>query len=156
MERFVVDNQGIPSIRIMLSDTVFSYMLCTNEEYVLYGRRTLRTSAKRSGWIDRPNSFFLYGAKVDGRVPRSKSSGISGKLATLTAYCMARYRLVGVLPQRETPTNMTSAWSKPLTNWPSSWAKLKLSSEERALYCSAVTLLCERHTDRLDFTPSAR
>src|SRR5690625_5343901 len=69
---------------------------------------------------------------------------------------MERYRLVGVLPQRETPTTMTSAWSKPLTNWPSSCAKLKLIASIRALYCSEVTLLCERPTERLDFTPSAR
>src|SRR5690625_3331345 len=156
MERFVVDNQGIPSIRIRRSASVISYMLCSNEAYVLLGRRSLRTSAKRSGWIDRPNSFFLYGAKVDGRVPRSKSSGLSTILSTLTAYCMARYMFVGLLPQRETPTNMTSAWYKPLTNWPSSWAKLKLIASIRALYCSEVTLLCERPTERLDFTPSAR
>src|SRR5690625_7740828 len=106
--------------------------------------------------VDRPNRLFLYGGKVDGKVPPSKFSGISGKLATLTAYCMARYRLVGVLPQRETPTNMTSAWSKPLTNWPSSWAKLKLIASIRAVYCAEVTLLWERPTERLEFNPSTR
>lgn len=56
----------------------------------LLGRRSLRTSASRSGWIDRPNSLPRYGAMVLGSAPRSKSSGVSGKLAALTAYCMAR------------------------------------------------------------------
>src|SRR5690625_3576042 len=156
MERLVVDNQGIPSMRISRSASVTSYMLCSREAYVLLGRRSLRTSDKRSGWIDRPNSFFRYGPSVEGRVPRSKSSGIKGKLATLTAYCMARYRLVGVLPQRETPMSMTSAWSSPLTNCPSSWARLKLMASMRALYCAEVTLLWERPTERLDLTPRAR
>src|SRR5690625_3937069 len=156
IERLVVDSHGMPSMRIKRSAAVTSYMLCSSEAYSLFGRRSWRTSAKRSGWIDRPKRFLRYGAKVEGSVPRSKSSGIRGKLATLTAYCIAKYRLVGVLPQRDTPMRMTSAWSKPLTNSPSSWAKLKLMASMRALYWAEVTLLCERPTERLDFTPSAR
>src|SRR5699024_11982131 len=110
---------------------------------------------RRSSDLDRPNSFSRYGAKVEGSVPRSKSSGIRGKLATFTAYCMAKYKLVGVLPQRETPIRMTSAWSRPLTNCQSSCAKLKLIASMRALYRFDVTLLCERTTERLDLTPNA-
>src|SRR5690625_279502 len=156
IERLVVESQGIPSMRIKRSASVISYLLCSSDAYSLFGLRSYLTSDKRSGCIDKPNSFSLYGTKVDGSVPRSKSSGISGKLATFTPYCMAKYKLVGVLPQRETPTKITSAWSRPLTNWPSSWAKLKFIASIRALYCSDVTLLCERPTDRLDLTPNAR
>src|SRR5690606_23696208 len=121
--------------------------------YLLLGRRSWRTSARRSGWIDRPNSLARYGATVEGRVPRSKSSGVRGKLAALIAYCMARYRLVGVFPQRDTPTRITSAWSSWLMNCPSSCARLKLMASIRLRYCSELAAICDRPTEWLDFRP---
>ena len=48
------------------------------EAYFEFGRRSLRISARRSGWIVRPKILRRYGASAAGSCWRSKSSGISG------------------------------------------------------------------------------
>ena len=55
-------------------------------------------------------------------------------MAALMPCCMARYRLVGVLPQRLTPTRITSAASRLRADRPSSCARLKLMASMRLSY----------------------
>ena len=68
---------------------------------------------------------------------------------------MAKYKLVGVLPLRLTPTKITSDISKSLLSWPSSCAREKLIASMRSWY-SLLLLASEKRPMRwLDLIPSS-
>src|SRR5882672_7153591 len=86
---------------------------------------------------------------------RSKSSGMSGQFAARMPNCSDRYRLVGVLPLRDTPTRMTSALSRSREEAPSSCARAKLMASMRCVYPFASRVLCERPMVWVDLEPNS-
>src|ERR1700704_5502663 len=67
---------------------------------------------------------------------------MSGQFAARIPNCSDRYRLVGVLPLRDTPTRITSAVPRSLDEAPSSWARAKLIASMRWVYPFASRVLC--------------
>src|SRR3989344_4787988 len=78
-----------------------------------------------------------------------------GQLAAFRPHCMARYRLVGVLPLRLTPTRITSAPARSRLLWPSSWARLKLMASMRSVYSLLRLTSLKRPTRWCDLMPSS-
>src|SRR3990167_7474677 len=68
---------------------------------------------------------------------------------------MARYRLVGVLPLRLTPTRITSAPARSWWVWPSSCARLKLMASMRSWYSLLLLMSENRPTRWCDLMPSS-
>ena len=68
---------------------------------------------------------------------------------------MARYKLVGVLPLRLTPTKITSADSRSRLDWPSSWASEKLMASIRSWYSLLLLTSEKRPTRWCDLMPSS-
>ncbi|MNR22219.1 hypothetical protein D3C85_1391600 [compost metagenome] len=52
-------------------------------------------------------------------------------MAALMPYCSARYRQVGVLPERDTPIRITSASARSFSFTPSSWLSEKFTASMR-------------------------
>src|SRR5712691_5790656 len=80
---------------------------------------------------------------------------MSGQFAARIPNCSDKYRLVGVLPLRDTPTRITSAVPRSLDEAPSSWASAKLIASMRWVYPFASRVLCERPTVCVDFAPNS-
>src|SRR5258706_47228 len=80
---------------------------------------------------------------------------MSGQFAARIPNCSDRYRLVGVLPLRDTPTRITSAVLRSVDEAPSSCARAKLIASMRWVYPFASRVLCERPTVCVDFAPNS-
>jgi len=131
MERVVVSINPMFSCFIKASESLTSVSQFLSDAYSLFGRLSFRIRLNRSGRIVSPNILCRNSSRFEGRVIRSKSSGIRGKLAALMPNCIPRYKQVGVFPHLDTPTRITSAVFSSFVDCPSSEASAKLTASIR-------------------------